>query len=112
MIEEEVIKSKNRVVKILLFLFVIFLMLYISKETGIYEYKTYNKTKLTEEAMLKFEKDVSEGKNVTINDYIEEEKDYSNFITKSGTSLNKMVESFMNDGIKKALKILGHLFYE
>ena len=76
MIEEE-IKHDNKLIKFLLLIFVIFLILYISKETGLYEYKAYTKSKLTEEAIKKFEKDVSEGKNVSINDYVVEEyKDY------------------------------------
>ncbi len=112
MIEEE-IKHDNKLIKFLLLIFVIFLILYISKETGLYEYKAYTKSKLTEEAIKKFEKDVSEGKNVSINDYVVEEyKDYSNFITRSGSKLNKIVESIMNDGIKKTLKVLSRLFYE
>ncbi len=112
MIEEE-IKPKNRLIKSLLLFFVLFLILYISKETGLYEYKAYTKSKLTEEAIKKFESDVSEGKNVSINDYVVEEyKDYSNVITRTGSKLNKMVESVMNDGIKKTLKVLSRLFYE
>ena len=113
MIEEESTKNKYSVVKLLLLLFVIFLILFISKETGLYEYKAYTKSKLTNEAIEKFEKDVSEGKNVTLNDYVVDEyKDYSNIISRSGSSLNKIVESIMNDGIKKTLKILSRLFYE
>ena len=113
MIDEEVVKNKYTFIKLLLFVFVIFLMLYISKETGLYEYKAYNKTKLTNESIIKFEKDISEGKNVSINDYVVNEyKDYSNFITRGGSHLNKFVESIMNDGIKKTLKVLSRLFYE
>ena len=113
MIEEETVKNKNTVIKLLLFLFVMFLILFISKETGLYEYKAYTKSRLTNESIERFEKDVSEGKNVTLNDYvIDEYKDYSNIITRSGSSLNKLVESIMNDGIKKTLKILSRLFYE
>lgn len=112
MIEEE-IKPKNRLIKFLLVFFVLFLILYIFKETGLYEYKAYTKSRLTNESIKQFEKDISEGKNVSINDYVVEEyKDYSNFITRSGTKLNKMVESVMNDGIKKTLKVLSRLFYE
>ena len=87
--------------------------MYISKETGLYEYQVHNKTTLTKEAMLKFESDVEKGKDVSINDYIENEyKDYSNIVTKTGSNLNKLVETFMNKGIKKTLKVLSHLFYE
>lgn len=111
MIEEN--NSSNKLLKVLLFLFVAFLIMVISKETGLYEYKVHNKTTLTKEAMLKFENDVEKGKDVSITDYLEDEyKDYSNIVTKTGSALNKIVETFMNKGIKKTLKVLSHLFYE
>ena len=63
--------------------------------------------------MSKFESDISKGKDVSINDYIENEfVDYSNPLTKMGSKINRFVESFMNKGIKKTLKVLKRLFYE
>ena len=110
---EETPKNSNKLLKILLFLFVSFLIMVISKETGLYEYQVHNKTNLTKEAMLKFESDVEKGLDVSINDYLDSEyNDYSNIVTKTGTNLNKFVESFMNKGIKKTLKVLSRLFYE
>lgn len=111
MIEEE--NNKNTFIKILVILFISFIIMYISKEKGLYEIKTYNKTVLTKESMLKFESDVEKGLNVSIKDYVSDDyKDYSNIVTKTGSSLNKLVETFMNDGIKKTLKVISHLFYE
>ena len=61
----------------------------------------------------KFEKDLSEGKNVTLNDYIVNDyKDYSNIVSRCGSSLSKLVEKILNSGIKKTLKIISALFYE
>lgn len=109
----EEVKSSNKLLKLLLFMFVGFLILTISKETGLYEYQVHNKTILTKEAMLKFENDVEKGKDVSINDYLESEyKDYSNIVSKTGSNLNKIIELFMNKGIKKTLKVMSHLFYE
>lgn len=105
--------NSNGLLKVLLFIFVSFLIMVISKETGLYEYKVRNKTILTKEAMLKFEEDVSNGLDVSLNDYlIDKYEDYSNVVTKTGSSLNRIVETFMNKGIKKTLKVLSHLFYE
>ncbi len=113
MIEEENTSNDNKLVKVLLIIFVLFLVMYISKETGIYEYKTYNKTKITKENIEQFEKDLSEGKNVTLNDYIVNDyKDYSNIVSRCGSSLSKLVEKLLNSGIKKTLKIISALFYE
>ena len=94
-------------------MFVGFLLLTISKETGLYEYQVHNKATLTKEAMLKFENDVESGKDVSLNDYLDSEyKDYSNVVSKTGSSINKFVELFMNKGIKKTLKVMKRLFYE
>ena len=115
MIEEEINNNRilSKLLKILLLLFVLFLIIYISKESGLYEYKTYTKTKLTNEAILKFEKDVEDGKNVSIEDYISNDSnDYTNFFNKSSTEIGNIIEKIMNEGIKKTLKVFNKLFYE
>ena len=48
---EEEASSKNYFLIIMIFLFIIFLILYISGEAGYYEYKVHTKTILTEEAI-------------------------------------------------------------
>ncbi len=106
-------KEKNILLKITLFLFVIFLILYICKETGFYEYKAHNKANLTNEALKKFENDINEGKDVSLKDYIVDEQiDYSNKVSNIGYNIGNTVEKFMNDGIKKTLKVISALFYE
>ena len=110
---EETQTKKYKFLKIILIIFVCFIIMYISKENGYYEYKTYNKTRLTEEAIKKFESDINDGKNVLLKDYIVEEKhDYSNKISKIGSKVGSIIESFMNEGIKNSLKYLSKLFYE
>ena len=52
---EEEASSKNYFLIIMIFLFIIFLILYISGEAGYYEYKVHTKTILTEEAIKEFE---------------------------------------------------------
>ena len=114
MIEEEKLnKSPNKLLKIVLLFFVLFLIMYISKETGLYEYNTYTKTRLTNDAIAKFEKDINNGKNVSLEDYVSNEyKDYSNIVSKTGSALGNLIEIVMNDGIKKTLKVLNKLFYK
>jgi len=110
--EEEKPKS-NILMKVLLYLFLAFIIMLLSSESGYYEYRAYSKTRLTSDAIKQFEKDVSENKNVTINDYLTDDYvDYSNIVTKTGDYLNKVVEEFMNEGIKKTLKVISALFYE
>lgn len=106
-------KNDYKDLKVLLILFILFLVVYISKETGYYEFKTYTKTRLTEEAVKRFEKDVEDGKNVKIEDYVVNDYvDYSNFLSKTGSKIGNTIETIMNGGIKKSLKVLGDLFYE
>lgn len=76
----------NKFFYVLMFLlFIIFLIIFFSCKTNYIEYKNYKHMKVTSEKIKEFEKDIKEGKNVNINNYIESEtKDYSNNITKTG----------------------------
>ncbi|MBR2712169.1 MAG: hypothetical protein IKE73_00515 [Bacilli bacterium] len=66
-------------------LFIIFLIIFFSSKSNYYEYSNYKKMTITNEKIDEFEKDINDGKNVNINDYIKDEsKDYSNNITKVG----------------------------
>lgn len=106
-------ENRDRFLIVLLVFFVMFLIIYITKQAGYYEYKAYNKSTLTKESIKKFEQDIEEGKNVSINDYVVSDyKDYSNTITDLGYNTGKFVENIMNNGIKKTLKMLSTLFYE
>ena len=106
-------KKKNQKIfwVILISLFVVYMGLYIANTTGYYESKLNNQVHLTNEAIKKFESDVSKGKDVTIEDYLEKEaKDYSNNISKLGVNLSEKVETLMNKGLKNFFEILGKLF--
>ena len=99
--------------KILLFSFILFMIMFIANKTGYAEYKTYSKTKLTEEAIARFENDISNGKDVSIEDYlVTDDIDYSNKISRVGTKIGQTIEYGMNTGLKKTLKLLSELFYE
>ena len=106
-------KKKNYFLRIIIIFFFFFLIIYLSKESGYYEYQLYNKTKLTQQAILQFENDVNLGRDVTINDYvINEYIDYSNDITDASTKIGNLIENLMNKGLKKSFGILKKLFYE
>lgn len=92
-------------------LFCLFVMSYVSSTKNYYLYKTYQKNNITHENIIKFESDIQEGKDVTLNDYIEEEKDYTNNFNRLGTSVGIFVESMMKDGIKKSLEVFLRLFF-
>ena len=106
-------KKKSKLIKILFISFILFIIYLFMIKTGYYEYKIYSKVQLTNEAIVKFKKDISEGKNVKIEDYIENNYyDYRNPGTNLGSNIGYVIEKIMNEGIKKSLKILSELFYK
>lgn len=105
------IKKKHNIGFILFIsLFLVFISTYFLAATDIYKYKEYNKMSITKESMKKFEKDIEEGKDISINDYLEIKKDYSNGMSNLGYKASNIVENFMSKGIKRTFKILASLF--
>ena len=90
----------NKTIKIIgIVLFVMFLSVYFSRyNTNYYE----NRNVLTEEAIVKFEQDIKEGKDISINTYLKEEKDYNNKASTIGLKLSQGIEI----GFEKSLKLL------
>lgn len=92
-------------------LILIFACLYLSKETGYYERKISNNTLLTKERIKEFEKDVAEGKQVDIKDYIMTKKsDYKNPFSKLGMTISNIISKILNDGVSYVIKFLNALF--
>ena len=93
-------------------LFLAFLIIFSSSKSNYYEYSNHKKGVYTEEKIKEFEKDIEEGKNVNIKDYITyDEKDYSNNLTKFADSLSKntfnFANAFLNVLYKIIIKIIG-----
>jgi len=98
--------------RILSFLFIIFMIMYILLEFGYYESKLSKQSTLTNKNIKKFEQDIKEGKTVDLNSYIiEEEVDYSNNITKAGTVISESVNSFMTNGLSSFIDVIKKLFW-
>ena len=95
-------KSKiNKNAKRIFYLLVIlFITLYFANQTGYYESRLQSKTNLTKEAIERFEKDVAEGKEVDINNYIDTSvKEYNNKYSSLGLGIS-------NQLIKELIKVL------
>lgn len=98
-------KGKN-VIKILgITLIVLFLSLYIAQMSGYYEYTESKKTTLTEDAIKRFEADISAGKNINAKDYLSEEKKYNNNLSHMGMKISNYIEKGFN-------KIMNSIFQE
>ena len=87
-----------------IFLLVIFFALIIMNYTGFYEYRVSKKTALTNENIEKFEKEIEEGHEVDIKNYLEKEKDNSNKISKITGKTSEMVGTVFNKAITLLFK--------
>ena len=59
--------NKKKIIKsVFIIFFLAFIVSYIIERSGYYEYNLQNRMILTNESMKKFEKDISDGKDVTL----------------------------------------------
>ena len=88
-------------------LFLIFICIFSSSTSGYYEYSNNKKSIYTEKKIKEFEKDIAEGKNVNIKDYVSDNsKDYSNKITRLGDGLSEIVYKSANFVLKIGFKVI------
>lgn len=103
-------KKGNWFFRILTVLFVIYVALFISLHTGYYEKMVRDRTLMTEEKILEFENDVANNMVVDIKDYLPEEKDYSNFFTKSATTISNVLGNILDDKTENVWDFIKSLF--
>lgn len=97
--------------RILLLLFIVYLINYFSVSAGYYDAEMSKKTILTEEKIKEFEEDIKNGEYVDIKDYVEDEyEDTSSVIGTVGYKLSKVINDFITDKAIKTIKIIGKLF--
>ena len=103
--------------KIVTYLFITLLMtfvtLYISQATGYYEYTEHKKMVFTNEQIKKFEQDVADGKDVRIEDYLENQtKDYNNKVSKFGYQLSNTLGKYVKNGLAKTFEVISQWMEE
>ena len=105
------IYKKYKIYKFIFMVFFIsFIVVYFSELTGYYEYQNHKKSTLTEEKIKQFEKDVAEGKEVDINDYVVvEEKNYNNGLSKLTSKLSDGISNLVESGVENTFKFLSNL---
>ncbi len=101
-------KKKTNWFKIIMIaLFIAYISLYVINKSGYYDGNMRNKVQFTEEQIEKFEEDIAAGEKVDIKDYLKDQnKDYTNNVSKFGYKLSSNIDSFFNSGIQEILKIL------
>ncbi len=106
-------KKKNIVLIVLIILFLIYICFYLTQINGYYEFTQYNKKTITEEAIKQFEKDLQEGKEISMENYVSSSyKDYSNNISNLGKNTSTAIEKFMTKGISNIFKVFKALFVD
>lgn len=106
--------DKKRILKIIFgCLFLSFVIAYVIEKSGYYEYNLRNKTVLTKESMEQFEKDLSSGKDVSIEDYVvNTSTDYTTKLTRNTNKVSTKVNNILKKGIESIFKVLGKFVYD
>ena len=86
------------------------LTIYFSQSGGYYEFELHKKTVFTEEKIKQFEKDVADGKDVSIEDYlVNEKKNYSNKASQIGYFFSKNIGNYIKKGIEGTFKMINKM---
>lgn len=94
-------------------LLITFLTLYISQATGYYEYTAHKKTVFTNEQIKQFEKDIQDGKDVRMEDYLKNEtKDYSNKVSRFGYELSSTLGKYVRSILENTFKTIDQWIQE
>lgn len=100
-------KRATKVSKLVLYLLVIiFIIIFVSDQNGFNVYKNYKRTMMTEEGIKRFEEDVALGNSIDVENYLAEEKDYSNNISKTSVMLSNNISSCLRRGIVKMFELI------
>ena len=89
-------KNKQLFKMLALILIILFVSLYVTQLSNYYKYFPNRKNILTEEAIERFEEDISEGKEINQKNYLVEEKNYNNSFTKLGMRISVFIEKSFN----------------
>ena len=107
-------KKANKIFSWFLFILLItFITLYISQASGYYEYEQSRKTAFTEEQIKQFEQDVKDGKEIDINDYLENtNKNYQNNISRLSLNVSEGIGRYAKMGIEKIFEGIAKVIEE
>ena len=103
-------KKKNRLFKIIFWLFFLsFMLIYFSELTGYYEYKNYQKSIMTNEQIKQFEQDIKDGKEVNLDNYVVEKVNYNNKLSDTANSLSNGISKLVKGGVENTFKLINNL---
>ncbi|MBE6148834.1 MAG: hypothetical protein E7167_05060 [Firmicutes bacterium] len=103
-------KKRNWFFRILTVLFIIYVALFISLHTGYYDKMVRDKTLMTEEMLREFENDVANNVVIDLKDYLPPQEDYSNFFTKSATTISSTIGNLLDNKAQNVWEFIKSLF--
>lgn len=83
-----------------LIIIILMIGLYFSYQNGYYDKYMREKINLTNQNIEKFEQDIKDFKDVTINDYLEEDKSYATKTSNMSLKVSDKLENVINESIK------------
>lgn len=93
-------------------LFFFFITLYMTTMSNYQEYENKKSNVLTEEAIKRFEEDVSNGKKIIASNYLKQEKEYNNKISSICLKLSNFIEKTYKKTINKIFEKLSDMIEE
>lgn len=97
--------------KIFLALFFTFGALYLSEQTGYYEFAEHKQVNLTNEKIKEFETDIKSGKDISIKDYIDEKEiSFENNFSNVGVFLSETISNWLESGLNSTFGFLNSVF--
>ena len=100
----------KKVSKVFLFLLILaFLALFFAYSNGYYERMQGEKVNLTNQMIEQFEQDIQAGLDVSLESYLQEEKDYSSKTSKTSLNISEKLENTVDSVIKFIFKKIGEM---
>ena len=94
-----------KILKIFLILFIIsFLALFFVYQNGYYENITREKISLTNQKIEEFEEDIKDKKDISLETYLEKEKNYATKTSKITLNVSNKLENIIDSSIKFIFK--------
>ncbi len=100
---------KKIIKNIPLIILVLLAFLYFSYQNGYYDKYMRERINLTNQNIEKFESDIKEGRDVTIEDYLKEEKSYSTKTGNISLKISNKLENIINNGVKYLFKKISSI---
>ena len=93
----------KKVIKgVFLTMFLLFCVVFFNRGNNTYE----NENVIKEEAIIQFEKDLKEGKEIVPSEYLIPEKDYQNKASSLGIKTSHLIEKVFKKGLKFLVRYL------